>query len=102
MTLCTSNHVYELVSFYELEEKHQKKARKEFDWIEDLEESYGFFVYKKEVYNLGSFMRHNEFLTDEKTGKKFNAHGIYNWSYFNGLALEFVNREQAVKIAYYY
>ena len=102
MTLYTSNHVYELLSFYELEERYQKKARKEFDWIEDLESSYGFFVYKKEVYSLDSFMRYNEFLTDEKTGKKFNAHGIYNLSAFNGLALEFVNREQAVKIAYYY
>ena len=102
MTLVTSNHVYDLLSFYELEERYQKKARKEFDWIEDLDSSYGFFVYKKEVYNLGSFMRYNEFLTDEKTGKKFNAHGLYGWSYFNGLALEFVNRDQAVKIAYYY
>lgn len=102
MTLCTSNHVYDLVSFYELEEKYQKKARKEFDWIEDIEDSYGFFVYKKEVYNLGSFMRHNEILIDEKTGKKFNAHGIYNWSYFNGIALEFVHNDSAVKIAYFY
>ena len=102
MNLCTSNHVYEILSFCELEERYQKKARKEFNWIENIDSSYGFFVYKKEVYNLGSFMRYNDFLTDEKTGKKFNAHGVYNWSYFNGLALEFVNRDQAVKIAYYY
>ena len=102
MTLCTSNHVYEILSFCELEERYQKKARKDFDWLEELESSYGFFVYKKEVYNLGSFMRHNDFLTDEKTGKKFKAHGIYNWSAFNGLALEFVNRNEAVKIAYFY
>ena len=102
MTLCISNHTYELVSFYELEEKYQKKARKEFDWIEDLDSSYGFFVYKKEVYNLGQFMRYNEFLTDEKTRKKFNAHGIYNWSAFNGLALEFTHNDSAVKISYFY
>ena len=102
MNLCISNHVYEILSFYELEEKYQKKARKEFDWIEDLEDSYGFFVYKKEVYNLDSFMRYNEFLTDEKTGKKFNAHGLYGWSYFNGLALEFVHNDSAIKVAYYY
>jgi len=75
---------------------------KEFDWLEDLESSYGFFVYKKELYHLGQFMRHNAFLTDEKTGKKFIAHGIYNLSYFNGLALEFVHNACAVKIAYYY
>ncbi len=102
MTVVTSNHVYELLSFFELEEKYQRKARKEFDWIEDIEESSGYFIYKKELYNLGSFMRHNDFLTDEKTGKKFNAHGLYGWSYFNGLALEFVDRDSAVKVAYYY
>ena len=102
MTLCVSSHVYELVSFYELEEKYQKKARKEFDWIDDLEESFGFFIYKKEIYNLGSFMRYNDFLTDERAKKKFYAHGIYNWSVFNGLALEFVHNDSAIKIAYYY
>ena len=102
MTLVTSNHTYELLSFYELEEKYQKKARKDFDWIEDIESYYGFFVYKKELYNLDSFMYHNDFLTDEKTGKKFYAHGIYNWSAFNGLALEFVDNNEAVKVAYYY
>ena len=102
MTLCVSTHTYAILSFCELEEKYKKIAMKEFDWIEDIENSYGFFIYKKSLYNLGSFMRYNEFLTDEKTGKKFNAHGLYGWSYFNGLALEFVNRDQAVKIAYYY
>ena len=102
MTVVTNNHKYELLSFFELEEKYKRKARKEFDWIEDIEDSYGYFVYKKEVYNLGSFMRHNDFLTDEKSGKKFYAHGIYSWGYFNGLAIEFVDRDSAVKIAYYY
>lgn len=102
MTLVTSNHKYELVSFFELEEKYQKKARRYFDWMEDIENEFGFFVYKKVVRNLCDFMRHNDFLTDEKTGKKFYAHGIYSMSAFNGLALEFVNRDEAVKIAYFY
>jgi len=69
MTVVTSNHKYEILSFCELEEKYQRKARKEFDWVEDIEESHGYFIYKKEVYNLGSFIRHNDFLTDEKTGQ---------------------------------
>ena len=102
MTLCTSNHKYELLSFFELEEKYQKKARREFDWIEDIEESYGYFIYKKEVYNLDSFMSHNNFLIDDKSGKKFYAHGVDSWSAFNGLALEFVDRNEAVKVAYFY
>ena len=101
MTVVTNNHKYDILSFCELTEKQQKKARKEFDWIEDIEESLGYFVYKKELYNLGSFIRHNDFLTDEKSEKKFYAHGIYNWSAFNGLAVEFVDRDSAVKIAYY-
>ena len=102
MTLVTSNHKYELLSFFELEEKYQRKALKEFDWIEDIEESFGFFIYKKEVYNLGSFMRHHEFLTDAVAGKKFYAHGVDSWSAFSGLAVEFVDRDSAVKVAYYY
>ena len=102
MTVVTNNHKYELLSFFELEEKYKRKARKEFDWIEDIEESLGYFIYKKELYNLGSFIRHNDFLIDEKSGKKFCADGIYSLGYFNGLAVEFVDRDSAVKIAYYY
>ena len=102
MTLVTSNHKYDIVSFCELTEKQQEKAMKEFDWIDDIESSFGFFEYKREMYHLGYFVRHNEFLKDEKTGKKFYAHGIYSWSAFNGLALEFVDRDSAVKVAYYY
>ena len=102
MTIVTNNHKYDILSFCELTEKQQEKAHIEFDWIEDIEDSYGYFVYKKEVYNLGSFIRHNDFLTDEKSGKKFYAHGIYSLGYFNGLAVEFVDRDEAVKIAHYY
>lgn len=102
MTVVTSNHVYNLLSFFELEEKYQRKALREFDWIEDIEESSGYFIYKKEVYNLYSFMRYKDALIDEKSGKKFCADGIYNWSAFNGLAIEFIDRDEAVKIAYYY
>ena len=102
MTVVTSNHKYELLSFFELEEKYQRKARKEFDWVEDIESSHGYFIYKKELYNLGHFMCHNNFLIDDKSGKKLYAHGVYMWSAFNGLALEFVDRDSAVKIAYYY
>jgi len=101
MTLCVSPHTYELLSFCELSEKQQEKARKEFDWIENIETSYGFFIYKKSLFYLDSFMQHNDFLTDEKTGKKFYAHGVDNWSAFNGLAVAFVNNN-AVKVAYYY
>ena len=102
MTVVTNNHKYEILSFCELEEKYQRKARKEFDWIEDIESSNGYFVYKKEVYNLRDFFRSYQTLKDEKTGREFYAHGIYNWSAFNGLAIEFVDRDEAVKIAYYY
>ena len=102
MNLCISTHSYELMSFCELSEKQQAESRRAFDWVENIEESYGYFVYKKSVYNLGSFMRHNDVLTDEKTGKKFYAHGIYSWSAFNGLAVAFVDRDSAVKVAYYY
>ena len=101
MTLCTSNHKYAILSFCELEEKYQKIAMKEFDWIEDIETSYGFFIYKKSLFYLDSFMQHNDFLTDEKTGKKFYSHGVYNWSAFNGLALEVISNT-AIRIAYYY
>ena len=102
MTLCVSNHKYDILSFCELTEKQQAESRREFDWVEDIENSYGFFIYKKSLYNLGSFMRHNDVLTDARTGKKFHAHGIASWSAFNGLAVEFVDRDSAVKVAYYY
>ena len=102
MNLCISTHKYEILSFCELTEKQQAESRRAFDWVEDIESSHGYFIYKKALYNLGSFMRHNDVLTDEKTGKKFYAHGIYNWSAFNGLALEFVHNDSAIKVAYYY
>ena len=101
MTLCTSNHKYDILSFRELTEKQQKKARKDLAWLDDIESAFGFFEYKRELYHLGYFVRHNEFLTDEKTGKTFYAHGLYSWSAFNGLAVEFISSIE-LKIAYYY
>ena len=102
MTLCISTHKYDILSFCELSEKQQAIAMKEFDWVEDIENSHGFFIYKKALYNLGSFIRHNAFMADDITGKKFYAHGIYSWSAFHGLALEFMPNDSALKIAYYY
>ena len=98
MTVVTSNHIYKLLSFFELEEKYQRKAQKEFGI--DVEESY-YFIYKKELYNLYSFMRYKDVLIDEKSGKKFCADGIYSLGFY-GLAVKFVDRDSAVKIAYYY
>ena len=102
MNVITNNHKYEILSFCDLEEKYQRKARKEFDWIKDIEDSYGYFVYKKEVYNLRDFFRSYQTLKDEKTSREFYAHGVYSWGYFNGLAVKFVDNNEAVKIAYYY
>jgi hypothetical protein len=102
MTLVTSNHKYELVSFFELEEKYQKKARRYFDWMEDIENEFGFFVYKKVVRNLCDFKRQYDRLIDEKSGRKFYANGVYSMSAFNGLAVQIVDNYSAVKIAYYY
>ena len=47
-------------------------------------------------------MRYKDALIDEKSGKKFCADGIYSLGYFNGLAVEFVDSDSAVKVAYYY
>ena len=101
MTVVTSNHKYDILSFCELTKKQQEKARIEFDWVEDIESSHGYLVYKKEVYNLWDFFRNHQTLKDEKTGREFYAEGIYNWSAFSGLAVKFVG-DEAVKIAYYY
>ena len=101
MTLVTSNHKYDILSFRELTEKQQEKARKDLAWLDDIESSFGFFEYKREMYHLGYFVRHNEFLTDEKTGKKFYAHGIYKMSDFTGFAVKF-NSSIEMQIAYYY
>ena len=102
MTVVTSNHKYDILSFFELEKKYQRKARKKFDWVEDIESSNGYFVYKKEVYNLWDFFRNCQTLKDEKTGREFYTDGISSWSAFNGLAIAFVDNNEAVKIAYYY
>jgi hypothetical protein len=102
MTLATSNHKYDILSFWELTEKQQEKARRAFDWVEDIDSSHGYFIYKKEVYNLWDFFRNYQILTDEKTGRKFYSHGISNWSAFNGLAVQFVHNDSMLKIAYYY
>ena len=69
--------------------------------LKDLED-YGFFVYKKEVYNLGSFVLCviMNFLTGRKrkNWKKIQCTRNYMvGAILTGLALEFVNRDQAVK-----
>ena len=56
-TITTNNQARALLSFYELSERWQAEARKSYDYLDDIESQYDFFVYRGRLYHLGEFMR---------------------------------------------
>jgi hypothetical protein len=104
MTICTSNHIYQIMNFWELSEKYQKKAKNEYDFLftDDDDMPCGFFIYKKRLFNLSNFMRHNAELKDDTTHRTFYAHGVENISCSNGYAVNVGRNGESLKVCYFY
>ena len=56
-TVTTNNQPRELKSLYDFSLVRQQELRSDFDWIEDIENTCGFFEYRGCVYHLENFLR---------------------------------------------
>lgn len=90
LDIVTSNHQYEILHFCELSEKYQKIAKKEFDYFDDITEISGFFIYRKQLYNLSDFVRGTGEIYKYRGGK-FRIDGHSGDSYFSATIVE-INR----------
>ena len=101
-TISVSNHKYEILHFCELEIKYQKIACKEFDYLSDtdMEETSGYFVYRKQLYNLSDFMLHG--IIYKYGNSEFRADGIKGDSYFSAMVVEYNDTGEFIRIANIY
>ena len=56
-TIKTNNQPRELKSLFDFSLERQQEIRSDFDWVEDIENTCGFFEYRGCVYHLESFLR---------------------------------------------
>ena len=85
MKIVTNNKPRDIVSFFELKNKHQKEMLDNFDNdVEDMR----FFVYKDNVYCLSDFCIIHNF------GKQWDA--SFSTSYFTSILIRLTNCNSAV------
>lgn len=69
------------------------EERSEFDWIEEDDNSYGFFRYRGAVYCLADFMRPPHDLAEKRW------HGYMSDTYFSAVLVRFVDMGESVIVA---
>lgn len=90
LTIKTNSQWRPIIYGYELTEKE----RKEFDWISDIDNA-SFFKYKGTVYSLDDFI-----VCESEEFKGWD--GVYNETYFSGVAIKLSKGGEYVKAARYY
>ena len=80
------------MSIFDFSPKQQQQIRNDFDWLEDLEESYGFFAYRGTIHHLANFLRVNA----ESGSDFYGWHGAEADSYFSGTLVKVLDDEQVI------
>lgn len=97
LTIRTNNAKRDILDAWQLTDKE----RKEFDYldwgaIEKGEDSASFFRYKKQVYDLGEFVR-------VPHGSRLNKwHGYTSETFFSGVVIKYCEDTECVIVGYYY
>ncbi len=98
-----NNQEREVLYFFQLSDKWQAIAKKDFDWIDDSDtcnwDETQFFIYKNQLYCMEDFMRvvngSPEFM------KKFD--GYTNDTYFSGILIKYSEEDSDyIKVYTYY
>lgn len=90
MEIITNNKPRFLIYGFELTDKEKS----EFDYLDDIETN-SFFRYKKQVYNLGEFMRIENIPEFEKW------HSYHSDSFFSGVLIKLIDDESILVGRYY-
>jgi len=101
LDIVTNNHQYEILHYCELSPKFQKIADKEFDYLGTMEDTSGYIVYRRQLYNLSDFMCGTGEIYVYKGGK-FRIDGHNGDSYFSSTIVEISNCGDSCRIARIY
>ena len=89
LKIITNNHARPLLYFFQLPEKWQEFARKEYDWDKELEDNSQFFIYKNWLHHLSNFERIG--ISDNHPFKNWD--GYMGDSYFSGVLIRYTRDE---------
>lgn len=98
VTIKTNNQFREILNFSELSEKDQEIARKEFDYMDNVEDEFTGFKYKDQLYSFDTFMIEN-FPEDSPF---YGWDSAFGFGYWNGILIKFSDCGDMVKVAYFY
>lgn len=88
--IITNNHLHDLLSFYELPKKYQKKALSDYDYMDDINESDGWFIYRSCLYHLDDFMAvHNTFYNPNPPTWMQAYDGYLTDTFFSGVLIRY-------------
>jgi hypothetical protein len=84
--------------FFQLPEKYQAIAKKDFDWIDSSDtvtwEEAQFFIYKGSLYCLSDFIStHNTMWSNPPEWMRKNFDGYESDSYFSGILVKYVEED---------
>lgn len=106
LDIITSNHDYEILSFYELSDKWQQIAKKEFDYLahspHEMFETTGYFIYRKQLYNLSNFMYSSKGVYKFGKNREFRIDGHNGDSYFSSTVVQLDRNGESCKVARLY
>ena len=102
LDIITSNHDYEILHFCELSEKYQKIAIREFDYLGTMDETSGYFIYRKQLYNLSDFMRATGEVYKFGKNREFRIDGHNGDSYFSSTIVQLDRSGESCKVARLY
>ena len=92
-TIKTNNQPRDLLSVWDFDIHDQFQIRKDFDWLEDLENDSCFFKYRGTIHHLRDFLRCNADAFDD-------WHGVSADTYFSGTLIKVLDDGQIIVGSY--
>ena len=106
LEIVTNNRDYEILLYCFLPIKYQKIADKEFVYLDDddngMEFTSGYFIYKRQLYNLSDFMYSSEGVYKFGKNREFRVDGHSGDSYFSSTIVQLDRSGESCKVARLY
>lgn len=97
-TIKTNNQPRELKCLFEFSPQQQQRIRSDFDWMQDIETTQGFFEYRGTIHHLENFLRVNAGTDDVTQGWD----GYEADTYFSGTLVRLTSDSDHVVVGSYF
>ena len=98
VTIKTNNQPRPLKCLFEFSPQQQQSIRSDFDWMEDLESTQGFFEYRGTIHHLENFLWVNAALDDMMYGWD----GVEADTHFSGTLVRLTSDADFVVVGSYF